>query len=1107
MRVAGPDDVTREGANGSAGDRTPGAGSESVTEVGPIAAWPPEGPGGFVGPRVPGYEVIGKLGQGGMGVVYKARQLGLNRLVALKMIIGGQQARPDLLARFRVEAEAVARLRHPNILQIYDIGEVDGSPFVSLELLEGGDLADRLAGTPQPGLAAAELLATLARAVHAAHEDGIIHRDLKPANVLFTAEGVPKITDFGLAKRLGADSGHTQTGQVMGSPSYLAPEQAQGHTRDVGPAADVYALGAILYEMLTGRPPFRGESTMETICQVVSDDPVPPSRLVPRVARDLETICLKCLSKEPHRRYASALELAEDLDRYRRGETIRARRTPVWERGIKWSRRRPVAAVALVIGLAGSLGLIAWAIARERAERHRIERLDRQFVSEHARGLEACDLTDKALKADSRDDLEKAQGKLGTFHPDVASDPRLAPIRDRADDKRRAVAHRLLVLGSLEADRDRFLTFQRLHQEAQLFAVGLGVLESSVRGRRLRDAAQQALAQYAGDPRAPVDAWTLTDALPRALSDAQRAAIREGCYDLLLILSQAAEQPAEGLRLLDRAARLRPETTAAYHLRRADCLERAGDPAGRDRERRAAAAIKPATAPDYLLQGRELAWRRDFAAAIRSLNRAIELDPAQTSVHLLLAVCDLNVLPKRPGEARTSLNACIGRHPDLVGLYLLRALASGEEGLRSAGPEAAESFDAAESDYRRALELKPGDDLRYALLANRGQLRSQSGRLDEAVSDLGAAIAIRPDQHHAHTTLGQVLQGQGRLDEAAVSYGRAIACRPPAVVLAGLHRNRALLRATASPITAEHQSDALEDFDESIRLEPDPARRAGDHVWRARLFFRANRSAEALAACDLALKLVPHDPEAHRVRIAALMDLKRYDEVLASADAYLATGRPIVEVIEIRGLARRVRKDPTGAIGDFSRALELVPAADRARRSRLLNERGWAYQYAKAPLLALADFQESLRLEPEQAEAHGGRGLARILLGHWREAVDDAEAAVRHVQGSGSLNDEARDLQIQSLFNAARIHALAVEFAAREVSRQGERAVTLYRRHRSRAIELLDAALAGTPDPARRAEILADPALRRLRHGSSRSSDTRQVISTSDRRTSTGGRP
>ena len=211
-----------------------------------------------------------------MGVVYKANHQGLKRLVALKMIRSGGQARADLVARFRTEAEAVARIRHPNILQIYDIGEANGLPFVALELLEGGSLGDRLAGAPQPARQAAELVMMLARAVHVAHEAGIVHRDLKPSNVLYAFDGIPKITDFGLAKRIDSDDGHTESGQVMGSPSYMAPEQAKGHSRNVGPAADVYALGAILYEMLTGRPPFKGETPIETIRQVIDDDPVAP---------------------------------------------------------------------------------------------------------------------------------------------------------------------------------------------------------------------------------------------------------------------------------------------------------------------------------------------------------------------------------------------------------------------------------------------------------------------------------------------------------------------------------------------------------------------------------------------------------------------------------------------------------------------------------------------------------------------------------------------------------------------------------------------------------------------------------------------------------------
>jgi serine/threonine-protein kinase len=270
---------------------------------------------------IPGYEVLGELGRGGMGVVYKARHFKLDRLVALKMILASGHAGAAELARFQTEAHAVARLQHPNVVQVYEVGEHEGKPFLALEFCPGGSLAQKLNHTPLPPRDAAALVETLARAMQAAHERHIIHRDLKPANVLLAQDGAPKITDFGLARKTD-EAGQTQSGAVLGTPSYMAPEQAGGKSVDVGPAADVYALGAILYETIVGRPPFKAATAMKTMNQVLHDDPVRPRQLQSTTPRDLETICLKCLRKDQTQRYKSAAELVEDVQRFLRGAPI-----------------------------------------------------------------------------------------------------------------------------------------------------------------------------------------------------------------------------------------------------------------------------------------------------------------------------------------------------------------------------------------------------------------------------------------------------------------------------------------------------------------------------------------------------------------------------------------------------------------------------------------------------------------------------------------------------------------------------------------------------------------------------------------------------------------
>ncbi len=307
---------------------------------------------------VPGYEILSELGRGGMGVVYKARQKSLNRIVALKMILAGAHAGNQQRERFRGEAEAAAHLQHPNIVQVYEVGEHERCPYISLEYIDGHSLHDIVGNNPPPPLQAAALIEKLAHAVQYAHQRGIIHRDLKPSNILLTRDGTPKITDFGLAKRLEGGTVNTQTGDILGTPSYMAPEQAAGNSKAIGVGTDIFSLGTILYEMLTGRPPFEGNSAFDTVYLVMTAEPTRPTRLNPRVPSDLETICLKCLEKTPAKRYSSAGALADDLARFQRGEPITARPVGWLERGVKWVRRRPAVAALLALLFASLIALL-----------------------------------------------------------------------------------------------------------------------------------------------------------------------------------------------------------------------------------------------------------------------------------------------------------------------------------------------------------------------------------------------------------------------------------------------------------------------------------------------------------------------------------------------------------------------------------------------------------------------------------------------------------------------------------------------------------------------------------------------------------------------------
>jgi eukaryotic-like serine/threonine-protein kinase len=439
----------------------------------------PDVPGPNDWPSVPGFEILEELGRGGMGVVYKARQINLGRMVALKMVLAGAHAGEGALARFLNEAKAIASLQHPDIVQIHDVGQADGHPYFSFEFIDGGNLAQQIGGRPQDSTQAARIIRSLARAIHAAHLRGIIHRDLKPSNILLSADGRPKITDFGLAKRIEDDSHQTGTGNIIGTPAYMAPEQTLGTSHDAGPLADQHALGAILYELITGRPPFQGATTYDTIEQVRTQEPVPPTRLQPRASRDLETICLKCLQKEPQRRYQDAAALADDLDRFLDGRPILARPISAGERLGRWCRRNPRAAVlaAAVLVLLATVAVTSTVFAAHLARARRAAVA--AFRGECQKSLEL--LSDKQ-RAELTAELAARGNRLAREQTDRALDA-LASVLSRVRDLEDAPG---LYVAKRELSQAAASSLDNLARED---STSSGFTESGVAGtfRRLRE--------------------------------------------------------------------------------------------------------------------------------------------------------------------------------------------------------------------------------------------------------------------------------------------------------------------------------------------------------------------------------------------------------------------------------------------------------------------------------------------------------------------------------------------------------------------------------------------------------------------------------------------
>ncbi|MBI3270750.1 MAG: tetratricopeptide repeat protein [Planctomycetes bacterium] len=1000
-----------------------GEGSPAPTEEsgGAAEAVLPPGRGRF-GP----YELIGEIGRGGMGVVYKARDPRRAELVAIKILLAEAYASADQVKRFRREGEILARLRHPGIVAVHEIGEADGKAYVAMEYVDGASLDKVLADAAQPPAAsvaahrragldcrtAAGMTREIAEALHAAHQAGVIHRDLKPANVMRDRAGKLKLMDFGLAKLLDSSaSGSTASGALLGTPQYMSPEQAEGRVRAVGARSDVYQLGALFYELLTGGPPHRGESTPEVLRKVVEEEPSPPRHIDPAIARDAETICLKCIEKDPARRYASAAAVAADLERFLAGGRIVARPfstvARVWRKAVRGRSVVLPAAAAVGLGVALCTLILAGLArdARERDGQRLLEKgrvgVDNAFSYLYNKDAKYEELVRRV--EEGQPFVEEAIRKLpdsavGYYLLGRAWD--LRGWEDRADECWRTAIEKDPRFSEAHFQRARLLLAKCF--EAQLAA---SEEERAARRPEAEDLARQAQAEL----KTAAAGVGLQDPVARAVAEAMlaqsggdldgsahltRASLAKfggqpGEEDLYWLLGVAVGGTAEGMGGLDRAIQIRPKHLHALFAR-ANLHQAAGDLNAAIRDFDEALRINPRFTIALSNRGNARRAKGDLDGAIRDFDEALRINP---------------------GYAKALYN---------------RGIARREKG----------DLDGAIADYGEALRINP----RYVdALTNRGLARQAKGDLDGALRDHDEALRIHPRYAGGLTNRGAARQAKGDLDGAIRDYDEALGVDPSFEVALS---NRGLCRQAKGDLDG-----ALRDYDEALRMDPSYAEA---------FYNRGNALREkgdpngAILAYEEALRLHPRNAQALTNRGLARAAKGDLEGAIQDYDDALLVDPRYLEALNNRGAARQAKGDLEGAIRDYDEALRI-----RAVLPAALYNRGLA-RAAKGDLNgALRDYDEFLRINPRSADAFTNRGLARQAKGDLDGAIRDHDEALRinpsyagALTNRGSARRTQGDLDgaIRDFDEALRIDPRLPEaLASRGLARQakGDRAAAI----------------------------------------------------------------